>query len=144
MLEANSLPLGLQSGSSQHANMDIEYFPEPKVLLIYGHEPIVVARLREQLAELAAERIDCFAVHELSDFRSIDGCQLFAQQGGRNFGTRPDPSAPVFRCSLTPLSWYNIEGLLVPFSDGSYFAASHQFLDRHGEIQLIISGSRGW
>jgi hypothetical protein len=60
--------------------MDIEYFPEPKVLLIHGQEPKVVAHLPEQVAGLAAERISSFAVHELPGFRSVDGCQLCADQ----------------------------------------------------------------
>jgi hypothetical protein len=38
--------------------MDIEYFPETKVVLIHGHEPKVVPTLREQVARLAAEQID--------------------------------------------------------------------------------------
>jgi hypothetical protein len=42
------------------------------------------------------------------------------------------------------LTWHNIEGLLEPFSGGSYFGASQQFLDHQGKVQLIISGGRGW
>jgi hypothetical protein len=124
--------------------MDIEYIPKLKVLLIHGHEPKVVAHLREQVAELAAERISSIAVHELPGFRSVEGCQLFAERDTWDSGARPDPKPPVFRCRLTPLTWHNIESLLEPFSDGSYFGASHQFLDHHGKIQLIISGGRGW
>lgn len=124
--------------------MDIEYFPETKVLLIHGHEPKVVACLREQVAELAAERLTSFAVHELPGFRSVEGCQLFGERCTWDSGARPDPKPPIFRWRLTPLTWHNIEGLLEPFSDGSYFGASHQFLDYHGKVQLIISGGRGW
>jgi len=100
--------------------------------------------LRAQIAELAAERISSLAVHELPGFRSVEGCQLFADLDTWDSGARPDPKPPVFRCRLTPLTWHNIEGLLEPFSDGSYCGASHQFLDRHGKVQVIISGGRGW
>jgi hypothetical protein len=124
--------------------MDLEYFPETKVFLIHGHEPKVVARFREQVGELAAERISGFAVHEIPGFRSVEGCQLFAYGDTWDAGTRPDPKPPIFSCRLRPLTWHNIEGLLEPFSDGSYFGGSHQFLDHHGKVQLIISGGRGW
>jgi hypothetical protein len=124
--------------------MDIEYFPETKVLLIHGHEPRVVAHLREHVAGLATERIDSFAVHELPGFRSVESCQLFLQRDTFDHGTTPDQEPQVFRCRLRPIIWHNIEGLLEPFSDDSYFGASHQFLDHHGNIQLIISGGRGW
>ena len=124
--------------------MDIEYFPETKVLLIHGHEPKIVAHLREQVAELAAERIDNFAVHELPGFRSVEGCQLFAQRDIFDYGTRPDREPPIFRCRLRSATWEDIKDMLEPFSDGSYFGASHTFLDNHGKVQLIISGGRGW
>src|SRR2546429_508710 len=98
--------------------MGIEDFSEAKGLLIHGHEPKAVAHFREGVADLAAERIDSFAVHELPGFRSVEGCQLFAQRDTSDYGTRPDREPPVFRCRLRPLTWHNIEGLIEPFSDG--------------------------
>ena len=138
------LSLSLSPLGHQNARMDIEYFPEPKALLIHGHEPKVVVCLRERVAELAAERIGGFAVHELPGFRSVGGCQLFVQHDAVDHGVAPDHDPLVFRCRLRPLTWRSIEGLLEPFSDGGYFAASHQYLDRHGRVYLIISGGRGW
>ncbi|TLD71065.1 hypothetical protein FEM03_09130 [Phragmitibacter flavus] len=124
--------------------MDIEYFSQPNVLLIDGHEPKAVALLREQLAELAQGRIGSFAVHKLPGFRSVEGSQLFAERDTWDSGVHPDPKPPVFRCRLTPLTWQNIEVLLEPLSEGGYFGSSHQLLDHHGEVQLIIAGGRGW
>jgi len=124
--------------------MDIEYFPKEKVLLVHGHEPTVVAHLREQVAGLAAEQIDSFAVHELPGFRSVEGCQLFAQRDTFDHGMRPDREPQVFRCRLRPATWENIKDMLEPFRDGSYFGAGHQFLDHHGTVTWIISGERGW
>jgi hypothetical protein len=124
--------------------MDVEYFPESAVILIHGHEPKVVAYLREQVTALAAKSIEGFAVHELPGFRSVGGCLLFAHHDSFDYGIRPSREPQVFDCRLKPLTWYNIEGLLEPFSDGRYFGGSHQYLDHHGKIQLIISGGRGW
>lgn len=124
--------------------MDIEYFPEAKVVLIHGHEPKVVACLRTQLVDLAAGRCRSIAIHALPGFRSVGGCQLFAEADVSNSGVRADPLPPVFRCRLTLRTWQAIEGLLEPFSDGSYFAASQQFLDEHSGDRLIISGGRSW
>ena len=124
--------------------MDLEYFPNANVILIHGLDPKVVAHLREQVSQLAAQRIKSFAIHELPGFRSVEGCQLFAERDVWDFGAHSHPKPPVFRCRLTPLTWHNIEGLLETFSDGSYSGARHQFLDHHGKVQLIISGGRGW
>jgi hypothetical protein len=93
---------------------------------------------------LAAERIQGFPVHELPGFCSIGGCQLFASRADCDYGTRLLRKPQTFECQLRPITWDNVEGLLEPFTDGRYFAASHQFLDNHGKIQLIISGGRGW
>jgi hypothetical protein len=124
--------------------MDIEYFPEPKILLIYGHQPKIIAHFREQIAALGEKRVVTFPVHELQGFRSIGGCQLFVSNAASDYGTRLVNKPLTFECKLRPITWDNIEGLLEPFCDGSYFAGNHQFLDSHGKIQLIISGSRGW
>ncbi|MGO8764774.1 MAG: hypothetical protein ACLQSR_06525 [Limisphaerales bacterium] len=124
--------------------MDIEYFPDEEVVLIYGHEPEIVAHFREQVAALAAERIQIFPVHEVPGFHSVDGCRLFASRANLDFGTRRTRKPKTFECRLRPITWDNLEGLLEPFADGRYFAAGHQFLDSHGEVELIISASRCW
>jgi len=124
--------------------MDIEYFSETSVLLIYGHEPKIVSGFREQGVALADERILSFAVHELPGFRSIGSCQLFATRFDTDEGITLLQEPKTFECRLRPVTWNNISGLLEPFTDGSYFAATHQYLDHSGKIQLIISGGRGW
>ena len=124
--------------------MEIEYFPETNVLLIYGHEPKVVLSFREQIEALAEERILSCAIHELRGFRAIAGCQLFAVRSNTDQGISLKQEPNTFECRLRPNTWKNITGLLEPFTDGSYFAASHQYLDESGKIRLIISGCRGW
>ena len=124
--------------------MDIEYFSETKVLLIHGHEPRVVLGFRDKVTELAEERIQSFAVHELPGFRAIAGCQLFAVRSNTDQGVSLLQKPGIFECRLSSVAWSNIGFLLEPFSDGSYFAASHQYLDESGKIRLIISGGRGW
>lgn len=148
VLWVSNTKLDFQSASDHPARpvsyMNIEYFAEPKVLLLHGHQPKIVAQLREQIADLAANRVSTFPVHELQGFRSIGGCQLFASSGESDYGVQALKKPLTFECQLRPITWHNIEGLLEPFTDGGYFAGSHQFLDHHGKIQLIISGGRGW
>jgi len=134
----------LLSARPHYAHMDIEYLPEIEVVLIYGHEPKIVAHFREQVAALVAERIESFPVHELPGFRSVDGCRLIASRTDTDFGIRRGREPKTFDCQLRPATWRDIEEMLEPFSDGSYFAASHQFLYPRGKIRLIISGGRGW
>ena len=124
--------------------MDIEYFPAESVILIHGHEPKIVAHFREQVAALAAERLESFPVHELPGFRSVGGCRLVASRTTTDFGIRRLREPQTFECQLRSMTWLDIEEMLVPFSDGSYFGASHQFLYPRGKIRLIISGGRGW
>ena len=124
--------------------MDIEYFPETNVLLIHGHEPKAVLGFREQVEALAEERIQSFAVHELPGFRAIEGCQLFAVRSTTDQGLSLLQKPSIIECRLSAVGWSNVSFLLEPFSDGSYFAASHQYLDESGKIRLIISGGRGW
>jgi hypothetical protein len=124
--------------------MNIEYFPESSVRLIDGHEWKVVSHFREQIEALAAEQAEDIAVHDLAGFHSIDNCRLFAKRSNADHGICPLQEPHNFECRLLPKTWGHIAWLLEPFSNGSYFAASHQYLDTHGKIQLIISGGRGW
>lgn len=127
--------------------MFIEFFPEGSrdcpLVLLYGREPEVVSRLREQVVALSASLIDRVAVHELSGFESIDGCRLFLSVAGRDIGTHGLKEPLTFDCKLRPITWYNIEYLLEPFTEPS-FSDSFQWLDGHGRVQLLISRFRGW
>lgn len=127
--------------------MFIEYFPlgskNRPVILLHGYEPEVVARLREQVAALAAERTQCVAVHEIPGFESVDGCRLFMKIGSSNEGTHSLRERQTFECQLQPIDWYNIEGLLEPFCD-PLVCNGFQWLDTHGKMNLLISTSRGW
>lgn len=124
--------------------MDIEFFSDSSVLLIHGHEPTVVSHFRKQVEALALDRFQSFSVHDLPGFRSIGNCKLVAMRANADYGISCPLDANAFECKLLPSTWANIQWLLEPFSNGSYFGASHQYLDQSGTIQFIISGSRGW
>ena len=83
------------------------------------------------------------AVHELAGFESVDGCLLFFSTGTWDKGTHVLREHHSFGCQLRPVIWHNIEGLLEPVA-GPATGGSHQWLDRHGDIHLLISDDAGW
>ncbi|MBI5687597.1 MAG: hypothetical protein HZC54_21205 [Verrucomicrobia bacterium] len=127
--------------------MLIEFFPDGSVecplVLLHGRDPAAAARLREKVVALAAEQVQRVAVHEIPGFESVGGCQLFASTGRSDLGTQPLCAGRVFECQLRPVTWHDVEGLLEPFTEQA-FCDGFQWLDSHGEIQLLISGHRGW
>ena len=127
--------------------MFIEHFADGSddcpLILLYGCEPEVVARLRHEVQLLAAGSVDRVAVHDIPGFVSVDGCRLFASVATWDSGTRPLSEPRTFECCLRPLVWDNVEGLLESFTLASG-SNGLQWLDNHGELQLLISGHRGW
>ncbi len=127
--------------------MHIEYFPDAAddcpLILLHGRDPEAAARLREQVAALAVERVQRVAVHEILGFESVAGCRLFASVGRSDSGTRQLREQQEFECQLRPVTWHNVEGLLEPFTERTFYDG-FQWLDSHGNIRLLISGHRGW
>ena len=127
--------------------MFIEYFPDGSddcpLILVHGREPEAATRLREQIAALATSQAERIAVHELPSFESVDGCQLFLSVGDYDRGTQPLKAVQTFECQLRPVTRRNVEGLLEPFAERTFYDG-FQWLDSHGKIQLLISGHRGW
>src|SRR6266536_1038291 len=84
----------------------IEYFPRAAddcpLILLHGRDPEAAARLREQVAALAVERIQRVAVHEILGFESVAGCRLFASGGRSDSGTRQLRERQEFECQLRP------------------------------------------
>jgi len=128
-------------------SVHIEYFSDGSddcpLVLLHGRDPEAATRLREQVASLAAERVQHVAIHEIPGFESVAGCRLFASVGRSDLGTRPLQAKLEFECQLRPVSWQNVEGLLEPFTEQT-FSDGFQWLDSHGKIRLLISGHRGW
>ena len=127
--------------------MHIEFFPDGSddcpLVLLHGRNPEAATRLREQVAELAAEHVQRFPVHELPGFVSVADCRLFASVGRSDLGVRRLRAQHEFECELRPVTWLNVEGLLEPFTERTFYDG-FQWLDSHGKIQLLISGHRGW
>ena len=129
--------------------MRIEYF-EPSdqdgpAILIYGNEPEAVETLIAAVRALSEGSQERVAVHQLPEFESIDGCELFLIATMSDRGVRLIAPPLSFECSIRPLWWENVLGLLEPFR-GSFTSHRHQYLDCgwSSDIQLIISTNRGW
>ena len=127
--------------------MFIEYFPDGSddcpLILMHGCEPDAIFGLCDRVVALAAERIQGVAVHELPGFESVNSCRLFLQTGNSDNGTYALSEAESFECRLRPASWDTFQWKLRPFTiplSNNHF----QYLDNHGDIQLLVSGHRGW
>jgi hypothetical protein len=129
--------------------MKIEYFDilnqEEPVVLIYGNEPENVAILKDAVHDLAVGERDRVAVYELPGYEGVDGCQLFFSAGTTERGVWLISRPKTFECSIRPLWWDNIEGLLEPFCK-KHNTPGFQDLDYgfYSKIRLIISTDRGW
>jgi hypothetical protein len=128
--------------------MNIEYFHEGSddcpLILIYGTEQGSWRALQEGIRSLLEGKIKDLAIHELSGFVPIDGCQLVAKLGTWNSGIKRIGAGNIFECVLTKIWWDNNEGLIDPFSTKTG-VGGFQFLEAgSGNIGLIISTFRGW
>jgi hypothetical protein len=76
-----------------------------------------VGRLQALIADLAAGRAECAAVHELPGVVAVGGCELvFRVRGWDQAVLRLGPSA--FECGFTAGTWDNVAGLVEPFAAG--------------------------
>lgn len=113
--------------------------------MIYGTEPEAIEALAAAVQILSQGGQQRVAVHQLPGFESVDGCELFFAAAKSDRGVRLIAPPLIFECSIRPLWWDNVLGLLEPFC-GSFTPHRHQHLDYgwSSDIQLIISANRGW
>lgn len=129
--------------------MRVEYFADGSVdcplVLLYGRDPQEALTLSKALRTLSDSREARVAIHELPGFISIDGCQLFASVANVDIGVKLITPAAIFDCSLRADAWDDIVALLEPFCHAETASRSHfQYLDRTGDVQLLISTERAW
>jgi hypothetical protein len=125
----------------------IEFFPDAEkkgLILLHGDEPQAVARLRAQVASLAANQVKRVAIHEIPGFVPIEGCRLFFSVSHSDCGTYQLSPGNEFECELDPVGWENVFGMLEPFTrpkdrDGFQWVDSSYW-----GISIIISTFRGW
>ncbi len=125
----------------------IEFFPGAEgkgLILLHGKDPEAVARLRGQVASLAAQRVKRIAVHEIPGFESIAGCRLFFSVSRSDCGTYSIKSLLEFECELDPVSWENVLSLLEPFTEPAD-RDGFQWLDSSfWGYSIIISTNGSW
>jgi len=124
--------------------MRIEFFPDKKVLLIYGAADGARA-LYNCVSALASEQAEVVAINELPGFEGIDGCELVFSVGKTDRGAWLRAAPNRIECSIRPVWWTNMAGLIEPFCQQS-LTAGFQHLDAgfSSEISLVISTDRAW
>jgi hypothetical protein len=129
-------------------SIHIEYFPDAdegnELILLHWDDPEAVVRLREQVASLAAKRVKRVAVHEIPGFESVADCRLFFSVARWDLHTRPLRSKKEFECSLHPVGWEDVFGLLEPFAEGAG-GGTFLWLDAgYCGVSIVVSRFRGW
>jgi hypothetical protein len=126
----------------------IEFFPDTgqgyDVVLLHGHDPEAVVRLREQVASLATQRVKRVAIHEIPGFESVADCRLFFSAARWDWNTRRLRAKNAFECSLHPVSWEDVFGLLEPFTEPISLGGFQWLNTGVWGVSIIISGARGW
>ena len=111
------------------------------LIRLYHFTPADMLRLKRAVIALSHGGEQSIAVHELPGVVSIDGCQLTLRSGRRDEGIIQTSGAKSFECVLTPSGWDDVSMLLEPFTSE---ARGFQWLDRAGDVRLLISTDGCW
>jgi hypothetical protein len=110
------------------------------VVVISSFTSEEVADLRRRVADLAegvCDTVDLSAVAKLEGSARID---LELRASNRDGGIQE--LHPPFTCTLRPITWGNVEGLLEPFVAAP--STGFQWLDNTGRVKWLISGTGRW
>ena len=126
--------------------MKLEYVadgsPECPLIRLYDFNPADAQRLREAFRSIADGSQQVLPLHEEWWMEPVEGCQLTLRSGPRDLGVVP--RLPMrFDCVLGTQSWRAIIDVMEPFCVSSELS-THEWLNRHGEISLLLSVNGGW
>jgi hypothetical protein len=107
------------------------------VLLLFEYEPSEVDLLRQACRDLAALRIDTFALHEQPWVRAIADCQFFWRYSAKDIGVKtPLPGYP-FVLLYSDEAWLEVEGKLLAVREP--IPNHFNELTMEGDVEVIIS-----
>jgi hypothetical protein len=99
-----------------------------------------VADLRRCVADLARGECDTVDVSAVAQLEGSPRIGLTLRASNRDGGIQE--LHPPFTCTLRPISWGNIEGLLAPFVAAP--STGFQWLNDTGRVKWLISGTGRW
>jgi hypothetical protein len=138
----------MQCGSAAYtkiSDMKVEFLksgsPDCPLIRLYEFEASEVYHLRRIALRLARGTYQVIALHEEPGVFPIGDCQLTLSRGEKDrgvFETAPSRLAWV----LTKSGWFNVAGLIRPFSRGNL--SGFQWLSSNSGIQILLSRDGRW
>lgn len=126
--------------------MKLEYLADGSsdcpLIRLYDFNAIDAQRLGEAFRTLADGSQQVLALHDEWWIEPVEGCQLTLRSGPRDLGVVP--RLPMrFDCVLSIDAWRQIADITVPFYE-SVEGGGHKWLNRQGEVSLLLSSSGSW
>ncbi len=127
--------------------MKLEYLPagsqDCPLVRLYDFDTGEAVQLRDVACRFSKWSVDIVAVHDLPFVEPVDSCRLTLCVSKRNHGLSLLVAPSNLVCALSQCAWDNITGLIDPFCEAQ---AEHgfQWLDKSGDISLLLSPSGDW
>jgi hypothetical protein len=128
--------------------MKLEYLQEGSsdcpLIRLYDFTIAEATQLHNIIKQLAAGHNQWIEIHNLPWVKVIDNCQLtlIIQNWDQAIVRQKDTDKNDFACGFTTGTWYNIEGLVEPFTTGG---GGFQWLAGiPGEAALLMSCDSTW
>jgi hypothetical protein len=116
--------------------------PDSPLLRLSDFTPAEADWLRAAVAGLAAGAADRVEVHRLPFVHATGGCRLTFVRRAWDQAVVKGAEPGEFECGLTADTWYNVAGLVDPFTES---ASGFQWLVRvPGEAGLLLSAAGEW
>jgi hypothetical protein len=126
--------------------MKLEFLAEGSddcpLIRLYSFDVIGARRLREAFRSVCASQQQRLPLHEEWWIEPVEGCRLELRSGTRDLGVvQRLPSS--FDCVLTAGRWEEMVEKVDPFCE-SIEMNGHQWLNKDGEISLLLSPTGRW
>jgi len=125
--------------------MKIEFLksgsPDCPLIRLYGFEADEAYRLRRIALRLAKSTCQAIAFDEQAGILPIGGCHLILSCGKEDRGVL-EVGPSTIEWGLTKSGWFNVAGLIRPFSRGNL--AGYQWLSDRGKIRILLSRDGQW
>lgn len=116
--------------------------PDRSLIRLYGFDQTGAMRLREAIRTLSAGSRQSIPLHEEWWIEPVDDCTLDLRIGTRDLGV-VERAPSKFECIVTADTWTNMTSMVDPFCE-SASANSYQWLNKDGEISLLLSPDGQW
>jgi len=115
--------------------------PDCPLIRLYEFAAKESYNLRRIALQLARGREQTVLFHEQPGVISIGSCRLTLHQGEEDCGVS-EFGARNFKWVLSKVGWFQVAGLIRPFSKGA--TVGFQWLSERGKARILISSDGRW